>query len=391
MFGGYELMITTALLLFTLIYISRWISDLNISRFLFVLTPFIYIILFILDSQVVSFLPHSPDSIGFRIALNTAPSNIDFGTAYENFSKLNAPLRVLNANISTYIMLNSAMFVLGATLCWKSWVRYSNWESSISYLPVFFLSLSFWPSALAYIPNVLREGQVLFFWGLSLYCLSILYRNPSWVGGWLYLSISSYGLLLLRKELIPAILLFIFLIYIHEIDYSISTKLMFGTFSFIILYSGILLLGLTHLLSSQKLAHLRMIRGEAHTNSYTTNVDWNTWVDVLPDLFPLLVKFLLSPITVNPTLEWASAIADAIYVIGILFFSFVAIIKSLTQKKSCTLVWILAVFIVSSGFALVSVSPTGAPRWRMPLILLLQPAAVAVFSDFARSKVQISI
>jgi hypothetical protein len=389
-----EVVVATGFLLPVVYYFSKFFFDSKSARVVFMLVPLIYVGLFLADSQI-GFLPFFPDSAEFRLALETPPSKLEeeFGSVHRSFSWLNAPIRFFGGTAISFVVLSSVMFALGAALVWRAWVQFSNYKFDETHHIVFMIVVVFWPSSLIYIPAILREGQVLFFWGLFMYSAVLLTNSIQWIGGWTCVSIAIGGTLLMREELIPVMLIFIgVLIGIDRINENgLIYTLSIGVATISSLFLVMSTFSLQYLISPDQLADVRNARVNNYSSSstYMGDVQWQSWLDVITDSIPLTIKFLLSPLSINHSLKWFVPTLDAMFVLFVIVLVGFWTTKSALQDRHESVIWVFATVIIAFGFGLVEFHATGAVRHRMPVILLLIPIASTACGEYILKRFRI--
>jgi hypothetical protein len=108
-------------------------------------------------------------------------------------------------------------------------------------------------------------------------------------------------------------------------------------------------------------------------------------------MFPLGIKFLFSPITINHSLEWFSITIDAIYILFLVGLFVGWIIVPTIRRKKEAIIWFTGICLVSAAIGLIEYSATGAPRHRMPLIMLLFPIIATGLPDFGKKQIRIKL
>lgn len=381
-----ELIVALALLLPVLVVSADRFFDRRFTKVLFLSIPFIYIVLFLLDYKT-GLLPHFPDSEGYRLALEEGLSEPVVKGTYADFYHVNAPVRAIGGGVPMYIVLNSVMFVLGATLTWSAWIRFAEREVTDVHHVTFLLLLSLWPGGVLYNSSLLREGQVVFFWGIALYSAIVLSRFPFWTTGWISVLFGALGLLYLRKELIPAALIFAVLVGVWNSRFDIRKVLLATPILPIPIYFALKVTGYAYLFDPNKLEYLRKVRTTSSELSYMGSVDWNSWLDVAPDVFQLTVLFLTSPLTtISHPLEMFVATVDAVFVICLIGFGGAWGIKSYRSGTTKEIGWLLGFFVLAAGFGLIEYHIGGAARHRMPLVVTLLPIAATAITELGKYK-----
>jgi hypothetical protein len=216
-----------------------------------------------------------------------------------------------------------------------------------------------------------------------------LYEHPYWTAGWSYLLISGFGLFLLRDELLIAILVFSIVLFALKNKNSTYLLIFSSPIWLSFSYTIIKLSSLEYLFSPRRLAQVRYFRGSRHNDPermYMFKVDWENWLDVFTDMFILGMKFLFSPITINHSLEWFVITMDAIFIVSLVSLSILWITTPPIQEKKSEIIWIAGIVVLSLGIGLVEYSATGAPRHRMPLVMILLPVVTTAIAKFVNKR-----
>lgn len=373
-------------LLFPIVYlISLRLYKTTISRATFLSIPIIHILIFAIDHRV-EFMPQFPDSAGYRIALSATNFPADLGITYINFYYINTPIRFVGGGVPLFILVNSIMFLIGAALIWQSWMRVSQFDHHQNTI-MFLVILLFWPGALLYIPSILREGQVIFFWGLSIYSIIILSKFPRWPGGWFSALFGVIGLLFLREELLPAALLFAAIYYAFALVKNIKRSIFLLGGALVIGGITLYVLGYSYLFNPGKLEYLRRVRTSPNNLSYMGSVDWENWFDVFLDSVQLTVHFFTSPLTNSSSpFEMMIASADGLFVIGVVILSVIYGVRLLVRRSFEEVGWLTGIFAISIGISLIEFHVTGAVRHRIPIVISLLPIAATELTTFTKRR-----
>ena len=256
-------------------------------------------------------------------------------------------------------------------IVWKSWeiVMRNNSLNPDSSATVFLVLAALYPSFLLFVPVPLREFWVLFGFSVMVYGLVRHYYEDRALFdvGLGYTIVGSLILLTARPQLIVIVIIFLAL-------FQKNRWLKYG----LILASFFLIPYLYSTLNTFEFnpAFFRNVRNQAYEHFGSTQmtygfVVWDTYFDILKDMPKLFLQFILAPFPVlhdvNPLKLLAISI-DMIYSVIIYFF---ALYAGLKLSKIY-----LFIFIVSAAlFSIWEFHIGGAVRHRMPLLMILLPAA----------------
>jgi len=364
--------------------VSKHIFTSRLPRIGIILIPTFYIFLFLIN-RIINILPTFPDEDKYRAAVTLSQNINDIGGSLLNFYYLNTPIRWFGGGVPLFIVLNVVMFVVGATLVWKASFRIlERYPTSVEYA-VFYFLLAIWPAGIVFNISVLREGQMLFFWGIAVYATVITTKYPKWLPGWLYLILGSFGVWYLREELVAAVIVFTIFTLLWHSRARIVQVLIAVIPTILVFRLVVFVAGVNYILDPTKLESVRKKQVASNPNSYANTVNWNSWIDILSDSPGMAVMFLSSPLTTTPNLfSRIIATVDGIFVVVILIL---AIWSTLRLMNTNALGWILSIFVLAFGFGLVEFSIGGAVRHRMPLVLNALPLAAIGIANFLNNRV----
>ena len=337
-----------------------------------IIALFLYYYLFFLFSAVVPIVPNFPDTGLFAgiITENYFPQH--HGPGVKLFYYVTAPLRVLSLfKVELFILFQIFIFLLALMILWKSWeiVMQKNNLNPDSSATVFLVLAALYPSFLLFVPVPLREFWVLFGFSVMVYGLVRNYYEDKALFdvGLGFAVIGSLILLTARPQLIVIVIIFLAL-------FQKNRWIKYG----LILASFFLIPYLYSTLNTFEFnpAFFRNVRNQAYThfggNQMTYGfVVWNTYLDILKDMPMLFLQFILAPFpilhNVNP-LKLLAISVDMLFSMVIYFF---ALYAGLRFSKIY-----LFIFIVSAAlFSIWEFHIGGAVRHRMPLLMILLPAA----------------
>ena len=340
------------------------------SRAIFAL--FIYYYLFFILGTVFSKIPNFPDTWLFAdiITDNYFPDDQAMGVKLFYFATY--PLRVVALfKLEPFILIQIFFFILSMMILWKSWeiVMRDNGISSGSSASIFLLLAAFYPSFLLFIPIPLREFWILFGFSVLVYGIVRKYYLDQKLFdiGLAYMLIGSLILLTARPQLIVIVIIFLALFQKNRwIKYGLITASFF-----LIPY---LFTALTSYDFSPE--YFRNLRNQLYghfsdaqmTYGYVT---WESYLDILKDLPKLFLQFIFSPFPIvhhTSPLRLLTAFIDMLYVAGIYFFSLYAGLK-------VSKIYLFIFLISAMLFSIWEFHLGGAIRHRMPLVMILLPAA----------------
>ena len=337
-----------------------------------IIALYLYYYLFFIFAAVIPIVPNFPDTGLFAgiITENYFPEH--HGPGVKLFYYVTSPLRVLSLfKVELFILFQIFIFILTLMILWKSWeiVMRKNSLDPDSGATVFLILSALYPSFLLFVPVPLREFWILFGFSVMVYGLVRNYYEDKTLFdvGLGFAVIGSLILLTARPQLIVIVIIFLAL-------FQKNRWIRYG----LVLASFFLIPYLYATLNTFEFnpAFFRNVRNQAYIhfgNNQMTygSVVWNTYFDILKDLPKLFLQFILSPFPilhdVNPLKLLAISI-DMIFSIVIYFF---ALYAGLKLSKIY-----LFIFIVSAAlFSIWEFHIGGAVRHRMPLLMILLPAA----------------
>ena len=359
-----------ALLSGALISISKRMKLPFAPRAIFAL--FVYYYLFFILGTLITKIPNFPDTWLFTdiITVNYFPEDQAMGVKLFYF--VTYPLRVLALfKLEPFILIQIFFFIFSMMILWKSWeiVMKKNGITSDGSASVFLILTAFYPSFLLFIPIPLREFWIIFGFSVMVYGIIRKYYISETLFdiSLVYMLIGSLILLTARPQLIVIVLIFLAL---FQKNRWVKYGLIAASF-FLIPY---LFTTLTSYDFSPEF--FRNLRNQLY--SYFADdqmtygyVEWNSYFDMLRDIPMLFLQFIFSPFPIvhhtNP-LRLLAAFIDMIYIMGIYFF---ALYAGLKVSKIYLFIFIVSAIL----FSIWEFHLGGAVRHRMPLVMILLPAA----------------
>jgi hypothetical protein len=340
------------------------------SRAIFAL--FLYYYLFFILGTLISKIPNFPDTWLFTdiITENYFPDEQAMGVKLFYFATY--PLRAIALfKLEPFILIQLFFFVLSMMILWKSWeiTAQHNGTDTRKSAPLFLLLAALYPSFLLFIPIPLREFWIIFGFSILVYgIVKKYYEQESLFGAGLgFMVVGSLILLTGRPQLIVIVIIFLAL---FQKNRWVKYSLILGSF-FLIPY---LFTTLTSYDFSP--AFFRSLRNQLYSHFADAQmtygyVSWSSYLDIFKDLPMLFLQFIFSPFPIvhhtNP-LRLLAAFVDMLYVAGIYFFTLYA-----GLKLSKIYLFIFAVSALL--FSIWEFHLGGAIRHRMPLVMILLPAA----------------
>ena len=333
---------------------------------------YIYYYLFFIFSAVMPVVPDFPDTWLFTQMITENYFPEEHGLGVRLFFEATYPLRALSLfKVVPFVLFQIFIFIFSLMIIWKSWeiVLQKNSIDPYGSAKIFLLLSALYPSFLLFIPVPLREFWILFGFSILVYGIIRKYYEDQALfdAGLGYMALGSLILFTTRPQLIVIVIIFL----------ALFQKNKWARYS-LILGSFILIPYLFTLLTGYQFSpdFFRNVRDFSFTyygqNHMTYGyVEWDSFLDILKDLPKLFLQFIFSPIpilhNVNPE-KLLAIFADLIFVANIYFF---ALYAGLKVSKIY-----LFIFVVSAAlFSIWEFHIGGAVRHRMPLVMILIPAA----------------
>jgi len=337
-----------------------------------IFTLYLYYYLFFIVATLISAVPNFPDTWLFSdmITSNYFPSEQAMGVKLFYFATY--PLRVLALfKLEPFILIQIFLLILSLMILWKSWeiIMHKNGIRPDGSATVFLVLSALYPSFLLFIPIPLREFWSIFGFSILVYGIVRKYyaSEALFDKGLGYMAAGSLILLTVRPQLIVIVIIFLALFQKNKwVKYGL------------ILVSFFLIPYLFTTLTSYDFdpSFFRNLRNQLYLHFADAQmtygyVEWNSYWDILKDIPMLFLQFIFSPFPIihhtNP-LRLFTAFIDMIYVTGIYFFTLYAGLK--VSKIY------LFIFVISGIlFSIWEFHLGGAIRHRMPLVMILLPAA----------------
>ena len=337
-----------------------------------IVSLYLYYYLFFIFSALMPVVPNFPDTWLFVQMITENYFPMDQGLGVKLFYYTTYPLRMLSMfKVETFILFQIFIFILSMMTIWKSWeiVLRKNAISTDTGANTFLILAALYPSFLLFIPAPFREFWVLFGFSVMIYGIIIKYYEDSRLFdyGLLYMAAGSFMLLTARPQLIIIVIIFL----------AIFQKNRWARYG-LILASIFLIPYLFTALTSFEFnpAFFRNVRNQAFEHFGSGNmtygyVTWNSYLDILKDLPKLFAQFILSPIPIlhdmSPT-KLLAIFIDMLYTLVIYFF---ALYAGFRVSK----IYLFIFFVSAVFFSIWEFHIGGAARHRMPLVMILLPAA----------------
>jgi len=282
------------------------------------------------------------------------------------------PLRVLSFfKVAPFILFEIFIFLLSLMTLWKSWeiVMRKNAIEAGNSANIFLLLSASYPAFLLFMPAPFREFWVIFGFSILVYGIVRKYYvdDKLFDAGLLYMIVGSLILLTARPQLIIIVIIFLAL-------FQKNRWVKYG----MILASFFLIPYLFTALTTYEFdpSFFRNARNQAYLHFGDSQmtygfVEWSSYLDILKDTPKLFLQFIFSPLPImhhiNP-LKLLAIFADMLYVSAIYFFALYAGLKN-------SKIYLFIFFLSALFFCIWEFHIGGAARHRMPLVMILLPAA----------------
>ncbi|MGI9532158.1 hypothetical protein [Lutimonas sp.] len=351
---------------------------------------------FFLLNHLFPFKSTAPDSIYYANIITDFWGNYD---AWTIGVKLYALINFIPFQFSlrypvVFILINIFFFYAGVIFIGKSFIRLMRfYDISISknFMAHLLLYTAFYPAAIIIIPTLLREGSMIFFFGLCTYSLSIIYTETERINK---ANIAVFIIALILLTLIRPIggvsyMVAIFVFYLFRSFKKGSVKniliSLFSLLLFVLLINFIVDTFYNLSFSFSWIDKFRASHKELFgTESYGTELNWSGGWASMKSSFLLFLQYLFSPFPILiPTgiaLQKTIPLLDACFI----FFSIVPALFYSKIKPVKIILYFCFILLMIPAF--VETHITGAYRHRMNAIVMLLP----VFA-FAMNKVLFKI
>ena len=351
-----------------------------------------------LVNHFFSFKSIPPDTIYYASIINDYWNNYDTWTiSVKLYAIINfVPFQLSMGYPVVFVIFNIFFFYSGIIFIGKSFIKITKYYDvpiSNNFMMQLFFYASFYPVGIFVIPTLLREGSMVFFFGLSTFLLVETFtagNDKKWIiRGLLLASISL--LTLIRPIGGVSFLTGLFVIYMLKIFKSKSMKKIFySLFSFIIFVFLINFIVDYFYNLSFSFAWIEKFRASHFElfgkESYGTDLNWNGLFNSLKSTLLLFLQYLFSPfpiiISKEIALQKLIPLFDAMYIL-VSFIPLIFITK--TKPLKIILLFAFILLIIPSIF---ETHISGAFRHRMNAIVLLMPVFVYSINKFLLNSIK---
>lgn len=338
---------------------------------------------FFILNHLISFKSIPPDSIYYANIIKDFWNNYDlWSEGVRLYSIINfIPFQFSLKYPVIFVLINIFFFFCGIILIGKSFLKFMQFFKlpvSNNFMAHLLLYASIYPSAIIIIPTLLREGSMIFFFGLCTFILTDLYtqnQNRS------VIKISIFIIALILLTLIRPIggvsyMAAIFIFYLYSLWKKRSLKhFLISAISLIIFLSLINFIVDSFYNISFSFSWIGKFRASHNelfgSEAYGTQLDWSNFISSIKNSILLFLQYLFSPFPIIIPLEIAQQkiipVIDA-------FFILISLIPALLYAKMKPLKMILLFcFILLIIPAMFETHISGAYRHRMNAIVMLLP------------------
>ena len=338
---------------------------------------------FFLMNHVISFKSIPPDSIYYANIIK------DFWNYYDLWSegvKLYAIINYIPFQFSleypvVFVLINIFFFYCGIIFIGKSFMklmRYYKIPVSNNFMSHLLLYASIYPAAIIIIPTLLREGSMIFFFGLCTFILADLYTQNRHRKN---IKIGIFVIALILLTLIRPIggvsyMIAIFLFYLWYLRKKGSIKsILISLFSlalFVILINFIVDSFYNMSFSFSWIDKFRASHDELFgSEAYGTHLDWSSLIASIKSSFLLLLQYLFSPFPIIIPSEIALQKIIPTIDASFILISFVPVIIYARSKPLKMIIFFSFILLIIPAMFETHIS--GAYRHRMNAIVMLLP------------------
>ena len=338
---------------------------------------------FFLLNHVVSFKSIPPDSIYYANIIK------DYWNNYDSWSegvRLYALINFIPFQLSLkypvlFVLINIFFFYSGIIFIGKSFMKLMTfYQVSVSnnFMAYLLLYAAFYPAAFIIVPSLLREGSMIFFFGLCTFLLTDLYtQRGQHKRIKLYIFLSALVLLTLIRPIGGvSYMVAIFLFYLWDFWKKGKLKpVIIGLFSlglFIFLINFIVDSFYNMSFSFSWIAQYRASHAELFgAEAYGTQLDWTGFLSSMKSSVLLFLQYLFSPFPIIIPSEIAfQKIIPTIDASFILISMAPVIFITKTRPLKMILFFCFILLLIPAMF---ETHISGAYRHRMNAIVLLLP------------------
>lgn len=349
---------------------------------------------FFLTNHLLSLKTIAPDTYFYANIIK------DFWNSYGDWSlgvKAYALINIIPIYFSLsypelFIPINISLFFAGVVLGTKAfmkWMHHRQQELAPSFMSQVLLLAAFYPVGIIVIPSLLREGAMIFFFGLTLYLLTVLATKSRPVPLLLPLSTALAWLLLTLIRPIGGISLLsgVLLLYLLQLYKKRSIRQLVVSLLAVVVFIVVLnkvadayynIKFSIDWLSKYRAGHESLFGIEA----YGTQLNWSNIFETIISGSYLFFQYLLSPfpviIPVDIALKKTIPSLDAL----LLLFGLITLFS--VKRKAVRPLFLIAFMLVLIP-SLFETHISGAYRHRMNLVVFLLPLLALGWSNVLRS------
>jgi len=342
----------------------------------------IYYGFFILN-HMFPFKSIPPDSIYYANIIKDFWNNYDAWTVgVKLYSIINfIPFQFSLKYPVIFVLINIFFFYCGIILIGKSFIKIMRFYTipiSNNFMAHLLLYAAIYPSAVIIIPTLLREGSMIFFFGLCTFVLTDLYtqtRQKSSIKICVFL-ISLSLLTLIRPIGGVSYMVAIFLLFLwHSFKKRTIKHIVISLISFILFVLLINFIVDSFYNMSFSFSWIGKYRASHATlfgqEAYGTHLDWSNFLASIKSSFLLFLQYLFSPLPlIIPTeiaLKKTIPLMDAVFIL----ISLVPVLIYARTKPLKIIIFFCFILLIIP--ALFETHISGAYRHRMNAIVMLLP------------------
>ncbi len=338
---------------------------------------------FFLLNHFFPFKSIPPDSIYYANIIKDFWNNYDVWTIGV---KLYAIINFIPFQFSlkypvVFVLINIFFFYSGIILIGKSFIklmRFYEIPISNNFMAHLLLLVAIYPSGIIIIPTLLREGSMIFFFGLCTFLLTDLYtgnRPKSWIKiGIFLMALSLMTLIRPIGGVSYMVAIFIFYLWqsskkgnIKQVIISLVSLILFAVMINMIVDSFYNMSFSFTWIGKFRASHASLFGAEA----YGTQLDWSSYLASIISSCLLLLQYLFSPLPILIAPE--IALKKLIPLVDACFILINLLVVLIYAKSKPLKIIIYFCFILLIIPALFETHITGAYRHRMNAIVMLLP------------------
>lgn len=347
---------------------------------------------FFIINHLFPFKSIPPDSVYYANIIKDFWNNYD---AWTIGVKLYAVINFIPFQFSlkypvVFVLINSFFFFSGIILVGKSFMklmRFYEVAYSNNFMTHLLLYTSFYPAAIIIIPTLLREGSMIFFFGICTYILTDLYteRDKTNISKVCYFILALSLLTLIRPIGGVSYMIAIFLFFLRETYKKGTLKniiwIIISLTAFVFLINFIVdsfynLSFSFSWISKFRASHESLFGPEA----YGTQLDWSGPVNSAKSSFLLLLQYLFSPFPIIIPSEIAVKKTIPLFDAGFILLSLIPVLFYARPKPLKIILFFSFILLIIP--ALFETHISGAYRHRMNAVVMLLPVFAYSMNKF---------